>query len=280
MPDDDKVRQHGRSGTTGRRRGVMIEHFFHGSATKFEVGDLLLPPSQTGALSYNDADSDAVYVSADFLYAIFIATDSRGKKKPLQRPVWLYQVEPLGELKPHISEILWGFNGNRERGAPCSGQLFTAPRAKILTRTAVPVFFDSIRGDLIENYFITFAKLMTKKHHFRRKDISEEDNPTEPSVWQITRGNEKWESSALPWTWLQNPGQQKKAKKDLFKRLREFLNDNRDEIIDAASETPDIMLDLLRTLEFKFECCADCGRTLDDKEIAVGAELCFCCYIQ
>ena len=63
----------------------MIAHYYHGSATKLKVGDLLLPPRQTGARRYGDADRDAVYVSADLLYAILIATD--GGKKQSVRPV-------------------------------------------------------------------------------------------------------------------------------------------------------------------------------------------------
>jgi hypothetical protein len=117
----------------------QIKHYFHGSATKLEVGDFLLPPLQTGARRYDDADRDAVYVSADLLYSIFIATDDG--KKLLQRPVWLYQVEPIGELTPHISEILWGFNGNSSRGASIGGGLFTVAKAKILTRFPVSDFF-------------------------------------------------------------------------------------------------------------------------------------------
>ena len=262
----------------------MIAHYYHGSATKLKVGDLLLPPRQTGARRYGDADRDAVYVSADLLYAIFIATD--GGKKQSVRPVWLYQVEPIGELTPHISEILWGFDGNSRRGAPiCSGQLFTVPKAKVLTRFAVPAFFDTVRGDLIENYFNAHANLMTEKDLFRRKVIRAEPDPEEPDVLLISRGEQQWETVSPPsWAGLQNQKQRQiehqKQMEDLLKRLGEFLDDRQEEIVEAAGEAPDVFRDLLRVMNFNFERCENCGDAMSERDLRLGRGLCLICYAE
>jgi hypothetical protein len=263
-------------------KSQAIAHYFHGSATKLEVGDYLLPPRQTGARRYRDADRDAVYVSADLRYAIFIATD---KKHPV-RPVWVYQVEPIGELKPHITEIFWGFNGDSKRGAPiCSGQLFTAAKARILTRFAVPAFFDTVRGDLIENYFNTHANLMTEKDQFRSKVICAEPDPDEPDVLLISRREQQWETFApASWAWLQDREQQKQQQKqtkdDLLKRLGQFLDDRQEEIVEAAGEAPDVFRDLLRVMNFNFERCENCGDAMSERDLRLGRGLCLMCYAE
>jgi hypothetical protein len=250
--------------------------YFHGSATKFKVGDLLLPPRQTGARRYNDADHDAVYVSADLLYAIFIATDSRGEVLPAPRPpVWLYQVEPIGELKPHITEILWGFGSNNNRGAACSGPLFTVPKAKVLTRTVVPAFFNDYRGYLIRNYFQTYAR---RKDHFLRVNIDQDHDPGESPKWQITRGMEKRESFTVSWEESQNPVAKQRQSRDRVKRFYEFLRNRADELVEAADEAPDVFRDLLDAVDFSYERCGDCGNVLKDREKADG--FCLSCNIE
>jgi hypothetical protein len=270
----------------------MKVHYYHGSATKLEIGDLLLPPRQTGVDRYSDADQDAVYVSTDLLYAIFIAVDDRRTQRfePPPRPVWVYQVEPIGELTPHITEILWGFDGNSERGAPMCSGLYTVPKAKILTRFAVPAFFDSVRVDLIEAYFNTHAHLTTKRDQFRRETTyAEPDNPDDPDEWftrptfQISRGKQQWETlSEGTWKWLQNKKQRlsaaKKEREALLNRLRQFLDNRKDELIEAAAGADDVVRDLLRVLNFHFEYCSECGGALNERDIRRDNGLCLHCY--
>jgi hypothetical protein len=120
---------------------------------------------------------------------------------------------------------------------------------------------------------------MTEKEYFHRTVHPDYlDEPPDEQIHIISRKGERWEETSLPWEWLQNQSDRQKKIRDLFKRLRKFLNANQKEIVETASEAPEIFLELLRTIDFKFERCADCGRTLDDKECAAGG-LCSYCYL-
>jgi hypothetical protein len=250
---------------------MMIEHYFHGSASKFKVGDLLLPPSVTGAASYRDA-KDEVYVSTDLFYAIAMATDRRSAYLPAPQKAWLYLVKP-DELEPHDTEIFWGFGSNPDRGAALSGPLFTTPQARVLTRTVVPAFFTDNRGHLIRNYFQTFAKLMRRKDHFLRVNINEDRDgpPDEPPQWRVTRGTEtKWDSFELSWESLQNPVANRKQWKSRADRFFEYLDEHADELVDAAEEAPEVFRNLLDAVGLHYERCGDCGDFLRDRERSDG----------
>lgn len=66
----------------------------------------------------------------------------------------------------------------------------------------------------------------------------------------------------------------------LFGRLYGFLQDRREEIIEAADEIPDVMRELLDLLNFRFEACADCGDTLNDADVRRGNDFCLDCESQ
>jgi len=59
-----------------------------------------------------------------------------------------------------------------------------------------------------------------------------------------------------------------------------FLEDHREEIIEAADKIPDVMRELLDLLDFRIASCADCGCTLNDADVRHDNGFCIDCYSQ
>jgi hypothetical protein len=230
------------------------------------VGGLLLPPAMTSARHDHDADPDKVYLSTDIMYCLHMATKDG-------EPGWLYQARPLGAVEPHDTDIIW----NGRRGVPAGGSHFTCSRAKIVARAPVPKAFFANRGPLIRAHFDLMAPLSSKADTFERKLLNG-DEPDDPDKWLITRGAEQWEQTGNEtWGWYQDVDAKQERILDLHGRLYKFLEDHREEIIDAADDMPGIMRELLDVVGFRIATCADCGNVLNDAEMRRGNGFCIGC---
>lgn len=247
---------------------IPVRYLFHGSVTKLPVGGLLLPPSVTGVRHSHDADRNKIYLSTDIAYCLHMATDD-GKHG------WLYRVRPLGAVEPHDSDIIW----NGRRGVPAGGTHFTTTKAKIVARAPVPKAFFDNRGPLIKAHFELISALSAKADVFSRK-LLKNDSPDDPDKWLITRGEQRWEQTGTAWTWLQDVDAKQEQMRSLFGRLYGFLEDHREEIIEAADKIPDVMRELLDLLDFRIASCADCGCTLNDADVRHDNGFCIDCYSQ
>jgi hypothetical protein len=247
---------------------IPVRYLFHGSKTELPVGGLLLPPSVTGVLHDHDADRDKVYLSTDVVYAVAMATEN-GEQG------WLYRARPLGPVEEHYSDVI--FNGRR--GVPAGGTHYTTTKAKIIARAAVPKAFAANRGPLIKAHFTLLAALSSKADVFTRKLLNG-DEPDDPAKWLITRGEDRWEQTAMPWEGFQDVDDKRRRMLDLHGRLYKFLEDRRDEILDVADEIPDVMRELLDLLDFRIDTCAECGWTLNDADVRRGNGFCITCESQ
>jgi hypothetical protein len=247
---------------------IPVRYLYHGSVTKLPVGGFLLPSSVTGVRRYHDADRNKIYLSTDIAYCLDIATEG-GKRG------WLYRVRPLGAVEPHDSDIIW----NARRGVPAGGTHFTTTKAKIVARAPVPKAFFDNRVPLIEAHFELISALSTKADVFSRK-LLENDSPDDPDKWQVTRGEQRWEQTATTWTWLLDVDVKQEQMRSLLGRLYGFLEDHREEIIEAADRIPDVLRELLDLLDFCIEACAECGWTLNDADVRRGNGFCLACESQ
>lgn len=249
-------------------RMIPVRYLFHGSVTKLPVGGLLLPPSVTGVPHASDADRDKIYLSTDIAYCLHMATEG-GKRG------WLYRARPLGAVELHDSDIIW----RGRRGVPAGGTHYTAARAEIVARAPVPKAFFDNRVPLIEAHFELIAALSAKTDVFARK-LLQTDTPDDPDKWLVTRGEQRWEQTGTTWKWLQDVDVKQKHMRSLFGRLYGFLEDHRDEIIEAADKIPDVLRELLDLLDFRIEACAECGDTLNDADVRRGNGFCIGCESQ
>jgi hypothetical protein len=247
---------------------IPVRFLFHGSPTKLPVGGLLLPPSETGVLHDHDADRDKVYLSTDVVYAVAMATEN-GEQG------WLYRARPLGPVEEHDSDVI--FNGRR--GVPAGGTHYTTSKAEIVARAPVPKAFAANRAQLLRVHFELMAALSSKADTFKRKLLNG-DEPDDPDRWLVTRGEQQWEQTAMPWEGFQDVDAKQRQMRDLFGRLYKFLEDRRDEILNVADQIPDVMRELLDLLDFRIETCADCGDTLNDADVRRGNGFCIACESQ
>jgi hypothetical protein len=154
-------------------RKIEHRYFYHGSPVELKVGDYLLPSRQTNSPRYSDADRDQIYCTTDVCYALMIANaNDKGQQRS-----WLYRVEPVGPLKPHDTEIHFGYKRNWQRGSAVGGLHFTAAKALILARCLVPDFFYEHRQAFFDAYLALFTSLQTEDDlFFRFPDPLEDPN--------------------------------------------------------------------------------------------------------
>lgn len=110
---------------------------YHGGVPGLKIGELVLPPTETGAMSSSDFGAchvhrrDRVYVSSDPLgAAIFAALHPSGKG-------CVYEVRPLGDIEP-------------DPDCDQPGLSWQCERATVLRRVRVPrKYLNHVRREML-----------------------------------------------------------------------------------------------------------------------------------
>ncbi|MGO9681447.1 MAG: NAD(+)--rifampin ADP-ribosyltransferase, partial [Beijerinckiaceae bacterium] len=104
--------------------GHMSTRYFHGGNKGLHVGEYLLPPATTKALSTSDLVDTRGNHRTDRVYVTTVYTDAQMYAAPNGKPV-VYEVEPEGSLEDDPDDTL-------------SGRSYACEKAKIISIHKVP----------------------------------------------------------------------------------------------------------------------------------------------
>jgi rifampin ADP-ribosylating transferase len=124
--------------------------WFHGGVTGLAVGDSILPPTETGAVSVSDLDhsdkamqaqvervhrKDRVYVTSDVRAAAMFAALHEGHCCHLGGSV--YEVEPVGEIEPDLDCLDDDLSAQAPRARVVAILTRAVPRERVLAAFGV-----------------------------------------------------------------------------------------------------------------------------------------------
>lgn len=130
---------------------------FHGSTVKLNVGDYLLPPSETGVKPRAHPDIDAVeFNNTNYVYLTSKLEDAQGYGSDVVKPgqkIYIYEVEPSTDVEEDPENEIFGVEGG-----------FRSRKAKI--KKIVATLTSNTKGSMDEKGFVNFVSRSTDPDTF------------------------------------------------------------------------------------------------------------------
>ena len=130
---------------------------FHGSTVKLNVGDYLLPPSETGVKPRAHPDIDAVeFNNTNYVYLTSKLEDAQGYGSDVVKPgqkIYIYEVEPSADVEEDPENEIFGVEGG-----------FRSRKAKI--KKIVATLTSNTEGSMDEKGFVNFVSRSTDPDTF------------------------------------------------------------------------------------------------------------------
>jgi hypothetical protein len=134
---------------------------FHGSTVKLNVGDYLLPPSETGVKPRAHPDIDAVeFNNTNYVYLTSKFEDARDYGSDVVKPgqkIYVYEVEPSDDVEEDPENEIFGVEGG-----------FRSRKAKI--KKIVATLTSNSDGSMDEKGFVNFVSRSTDPDTFSDPD--------------------------------------------------------------------------------------------------------------
>jgi len=134
---------------------------FHGSTVKLNVGDYLLPPSETGVKPRAHPDIDAnEFNNTNYVYLTSKLEDARGYGSDVVKPgqkIYIYEVEPSDDVEEDPENEIFGVEGG-----------FRSRKAKI--KKIVATLTSNSDGSMDEKGFVNFVSRSTDPDTFSDPD--------------------------------------------------------------------------------------------------------------